>query len=41
VLAVAELEKKAPKTVLLLEEHGEEILGVYALVRPAWAHSSG
>jgi putative transposase len=30
-LAVAELEKKAPKTALLLEEHGEEILGVYAL----------
>jgi putative transposase len=30
-LAVAELEKKAPKTALLLEEHGEEILGVDAL----------
>ena len=30
-LAVAELEKKAPKTARLLEEHGEEILGVYAL----------
>ena len=29
--AVAELEKKAPKTARLLEEHGEEILGVYAL----------
>jgi transposase-like protein len=29
--AVAELRKKAPKTALLLEEHGEEILGVYAL----------
>lgn len=29
--AIAELEKKAPKTALLLEEHGEEILGVYAL----------
>ena len=24
-------EKKAPRTALLLEEHGEEILGVYAL----------
>jgi transposase-like protein len=29
--AVAELEKKAPKVARLLEEHGEEILGVYAL----------
>ncbi|MBW4045861.1 MAG: IS256 family transposase, partial [Acidobacteria bacterium] len=29
--AVAELEKKAPKVATLLEEHGEEILGVYAL----------
>jgi len=29
--AVAALEKKAPKTARLLEEHGEEILGVYAL----------
>jgi transposase-like protein len=29
--AVAELQKKAPKTASLLEEHGEEILGVYAL----------
>jgi transposase-like protein len=29
--AVAALEKKAPRTALLLEEHGEEILGVYAL----------
>lgn len=29
--AVAELAKKAPKTASLLEEHGEEILGVYAL----------
>jgi len=33
-LAVAELEKKAPKTARLLEEHGEEILGVYALPEP-------
>ncbi len=32
--AVAELEKKAPKTARLLEEHGEEILGVYALPEP-------
>jgi transposase-like protein len=32
--AVAELQKKAPKTALLLEEHGEEILGVYALPEP-------
>jgi transposase-like protein len=30
-LAVGELEKKAPKTARLLEEHCEEILGVYAL----------
>jgi transposase-like protein len=30
-VAVAELEKKAPKVARLLEEHGEEILGVYAL----------
>jgi transposase-like protein len=30
-LAVAELEKKTPKVARLLEEHGEEILGVYAL----------
>jgi len=30
-LAVAELEKKAPKVARLLEESGEEILGVYAL----------
>lgn len=29
--AVAELEKKAPKVARLLEESGEEILGVYAL----------
>jgi transposase-like protein len=29
--AVAELEKKSPKVARLLEEHGEEILGVYAL----------
>jgi len=29
--AVAQLEKKAPKTARLLEEDGEEILGVYAL----------
>jgi len=29
--AIAELEKKAPKVARLLEEHGEEILGVYAL----------
>jgi len=32
--AIAELAKKAPKTALLLEEHGEEILGVYALPEP-------
>ncbi len=32
--AVAELHKKAPKTASLLEEHGEEILGVYALPEP-------
>jgi transposase-like protein len=32
--AVAELEKKAPKVARLLEEHGEEILGVYALPEP-------
>jgi transposase-like protein len=32
--AVAELQKKAPKTASLLEEHGEEILGVYALPEP-------
>jgi len=25
------LEKRAPKVARLLEEHGEEILGVYAL----------
>lgn len=30
-IAVAELEKKAPKVARLLEDHGEEILGVYAL----------
>jgi transposase-like protein len=30
-VAVAELEKKAPKVARLLEESGEEILGVYAL----------
>ena len=30
-MAVAELEKKAPKVARLLEENGEEILGVYAL----------
>ena len=30
-LAVAELEKKAPKVARLLETSGEEILGVYAL----------
>lgn len=29
--AIAELEKKAPKAARLLEESGEEILGVYAL----------
>jgi transposase-like protein len=29
--AIAELEKRAPKVVRLLEEHGEEILAVYAL----------
>jgi putative transposase len=29
--AIAKLQKKAPKTARLLEEHGEEILGVYAL----------
>ena len=29
--AIVELEKKAPKVARLLEEHGEEILGVYAL----------
>jgi len=29
--AVVELEKKAPKVARLMEEHGEEILGVYAL----------
>jgi transposase-like protein len=29
--AVEALAKKAPKTALLLEEHGEEILGGYAL----------
>ena len=29
--AIAELEKKAPRVARLLEEHGEEILGVYAL----------
>jgi putative transposase len=29
--AITELEKKAPKVAQLLEEHGEEILGVYAL----------
>ena len=29
--AVEELRTKAPKTARLLEEHGEEILGVYAL----------
>jgi transposase-like protein len=30
-VAIAELEKKAPKVARLLEESGEEILGVYAL----------
>ncbi len=30
-VAIAELEKKAPRVARLLEEHGEEILGVYAL----------
>ncbi len=30
-VAVVVLEKKAPKTAQLLEDHGEEILGVYAL----------
>jgi transposase-like protein len=29
-----ELQKKAPQTALLLEELGEEILGVYALPEP-------
>lgn len=29
--AIIELQKKAPKTARLLEEHGEEILGVYGL----------
>ena len=29
--AIAELQKKAPKVATLLEEHGEENLGVYAL----------
>ncbi|MGH9486452.1 MAG: IS256 family transposase [Terriglobales bacterium] len=29
--AIADLEQKAPKVARLLEEHGEEILGVYAL----------
>jgi putative transposase len=29
--AITELEKRAPKVAQLLEEHGEEILGVYAL----------
>jgi putative transposase len=29
--AIMEIEKKAPKVARLLEEHGEEILGVYAL----------
>jgi len=29
--AIVEFEKKAPKAARLLEEHGEEILGVYAL----------
>jgi transposase-like protein len=29
--AIVEFEKKAPKVARLLEEHGEEILGVYAL----------
>ncbi len=29
--AIVELDKKAPKVARLLEEHGEEILGVYAL----------
>ena len=32
--AVVELQKKAPKTAMLLEEPGEEILGVYALPEP-------
>jgi transposase-like protein len=30
-VAIAELEKKAPKVARLLEECGEQILGVYAL----------
>jgi transposase-like protein len=30
-VAIAELEQKAPKVARLLEESGEEILGVYAL----------
>ena len=29
--AIGELEKKAPKVARLLEEHGEDILGVYVL----------
>ena len=32
--AIVELQKKAPKTARLLEEHGEEILGVYVLPEP-------
>ena len=32
--AIAALEKKAPKAALLLEEHGEQILGVYTLPEP-------
>jgi transposase-like protein len=32
--AIETLAKKAPKTASLLEEHGEEILGVYALPEP-------
>jgi transposase-like protein len=30
-VAIAELEKKAPRAARLLEESGEDILGVYAL----------
>jgi putative transposase len=32
--AITELEKRAPKVARLLEDHGEEILGVYALPEP-------
>jgi len=37
-VAIAELEKKAPRVARLLEESGEEILGVYVLPE---AHQSG